>query len=101
MSQPSSLTDRRAASGGMPAAVVMDPLADIIASVPLENQWKLDREIDFEHPSATGQIIPKHLGKISESMTNWEGAVADHLGLTVAERSDIHSRNIYKPAQQR
>ena len=80
----------------------MDPVvAEIIASVPQENQWKLHQEIDFENVSSTGQIIPKHLGKISESMTNWEGAVADHLGLTMAERSDIKERNIHKPALQR
>ena len=79
----------------------MDPLADIIASVPQENRWKLDKQIHFENVNSTGQIVPKHLGKISESMTNWEGAVADHLGLTEAERSDINGRNIQKPALQR
>lgn len=73
-------------------------LTEILASVP---QWKLEREIDFEHKSVRGQTISVHLGKIADSMKNWEGAVADCLGLSDVDRSDIRERNISKPAQQR
>ena len=62
---------------------------------------KLDREIDFEHRDARGQVIPQHLGKIAASMVDWQGAIADHLGLSEADRSDIRDKNPREPAQQR
>ena len=76
-------------------------MAEILASVPPANQWKLDQQIDFEHKSVTGQTVSKHLGKIADSMKSWEGAVADCLGLGEADRNDIQERNRSKPAQQR
>ena len=75
-------------------------LAKILASVPQANRWKLDKEIDFEH-KFKGQTIPKDLGKIAHSMTEWDGAVADCLGLSDADRSDIKERNRSIPAMQR
>ena len=75
---------------------------DVVASVPADNRWKLDNEVDFEHRNTPGgQIIPKHLGKIAESMMNWEGTIADHLGLSEQDRSDIRRRNIGEPKLQR
>ena len=82
-------------------AVVDQHLTDILDSVPEANRWKLDREIDFEHKSVTGQTIPKHLGNIADTMTNWDGTVADGLGLSDVDRSDIREKNSSKPAQQR
>ena len=76
-------------------------LAELLSSVPQASHWKLDEEIDFEHRNAGGQIIPKHLGKIAESMMNWEGTIADHLGLSEQDRSDIRRRNIGEPKLQR
>lgn len=76
-------------------------LDEVIASVPPVNRWKLDQEIDFENKDVRGQVIPKHLGKIAQPMTDWEGAVADNLCLTDADRSDIKERNRFSPALQR
>ena len=76
-------------------------LREIIASVPLTLQWKLDQEIDFENRSISGQTIPKHLGRIADSMTEWEGTVADCLGLSLPDRHDIKENYPNKPKLQR
>ena len=73
----------------------------VLSSVPDANRWKLDREIDFEHRDERGQLIPRHLGKMAESMTDWEGAIADHLGLSEPDRSDIRDKNPRQPELQR
>ena len=73
----------------------------VLSSVPDANLWKLDREIDFEHRDERGQLIPRHLGKMAESMTDWEGAIADHLGLSEPDRSDIRDKNPRQPELQR
>ena len=73
----------------------------VLSSVPDANRWKLDREIDFEHRDERGQLIPRHLGKMAESMTDWEGAIADHLGLSEPNRSDIRDKNARQPELQR
>ena len=64
----------------------------VLSSVPDANRWKLDREIDFEHRDERGQLIPRHLGKIARSMTDWEGAIADHLGLSEPVRREIRCK---------
>ena len=61
----------------------------VLSSVPDANRWKLDREIDFEHRNERDQLIPRHLGKMAESMTDWEGVIADHLDLSEPDRSEI------------
>ena len=100
--QDHSLPDRRTECGSTTTSAVVDQsLGDILASIPPANQWKLDKEIDFEHKTGRGQTVPKHLGKIADSMTNWECAVADYLGLGQTDRNDIRERNSSKPAQQR
>ena len=76
-------------------------LEDVLSSIPDANRWKLDQEIDFEHRDERGQVIPQHLGRISESMVDWEGVIADHLGLTEADRSDIREKNPSRPSLQR
>ena len=73
----------------------------VLSSVPDANRWKLDREIDFEQRDERGQLIPRHLGKMAESMTDWEGAIADHLGLSEPDRSDIRDKNPREPKLQR
>ena len=76
-------------------------LYSILSLIPDANWMKLDREIDYEHRDARGQIIPQHLGRIAESMINWEGVIADHLTLSEPDRSDIKEKNLNKPSLQR
>ena len=76
-------------------------LPDLIASIPESNRWKVDREIDFENTDVRGRIIPQHLGRIASDMTDWEGEIADNLGLTRADRADIIERYPRKPSLQR
>lgn len=75
-------------------------LSDILSSVPRANRWKLDKEIDFEHKTSAG-AVSKHLGRIADSMTCWEGAVADNLNLTGADRSHIRKKYHSEPKLQR
>ena len=72
-------------------------LSEIVASLPAAARWKLDQEIDFEHRDIRGLVIPKHLGKIADVM-DWQGDVADQLGLSAADRNDIVER--YKSSQK-
>ena len=83
------------------AAGISRSLSEIIASVPPALQWKLDKEFDFEHKNASGLAVPKHLGRIADLMTEWEGSVADCLGLTEPEKYDIREKNPNKPSLQR
>lgn len=76
-------------------------LDELLSSVPPASRWKLDEEIDFEHRNATGQIVPRHLGKIADSMTGWEGVVADCLGLSASERKDIRVEYPFQAQLQR
>ena len=49
----------------------------------------LDQVIDSDHSG-----VPVHLGQIADSMYEWEGTVADSLGLhqaDVAEIKEAHS----------
>ena len=76
-------------------------LDEIVASVPTADRWKLEKELDFEHRDDRSHVIPKHLGRIAESMTDWEGDIADHLDLSEVDRSDIRERYIREPKLQR
>ena len=76
-------------------------LADLVASVPEINRWKLDKEIDFENKDIRGRLIPQHLGQIAAVMTNWEEDLAIALGLTAADQSDIVEKHSRKPGLQR
>jgi hypothetical protein len=44
----------------------------------------IDQVIDSDHGG-----VSKHLGQISDSMYEWEGAVADSLGLHQADVAEI------------
>ena len=44
----------------------------------------LDQVLDFEH----GGVL-RHLGQIADSMDEWEGSVADQLGLVLADVAAI------------
>ena len=76
-------------------------LDEVVTSVAAVDRWKLDKEVDFEHRDARGHVIPEHLGRIADSMTDWDGDIADHLGLSEPDRSDIRERNIREPKLQR
>ena len=73
----------------------------VVASVPATDLWKLDKEVDFEHRDSRGHVIPVHLGRIAESMTAWDGDIADHLGLSEPDRNDIRECNNREPKLQR
>ena len=44
--------------------------------------------LDFEHGG-----VPRHLGQIADSMNEWEGSVADQLGLVPADVAAIKMEN--------
>ena len=46
--------------------------------------YRLDQELDY---------APLLLGKIADSMYEWEGAVADHLGLRQADVAAIKTKH--------
>lgn len=76
-------------------------LDDVIDSIPETCRWKLNKEIDFEHTDATGQVIFKHIGIIASQMTDWEHLVADELGLDEQDKYDILGRYQRNPVLQR
>ena len=49
---------------------------------------QLDKVIDGD-----GHGVPKHLGQIADSMTEWEGRISDELELTPAEVASIHTKH--------
>ena len=91
----------RIADDSRSLAVMVKTFETVVASVPTVDSWKLDKEIDFENRDDRGQVIPKHLGRIAESMTGWEGDMADHLDLSEADRSDVRQSHIGEPKLQR
>ena len=61
-----------------------------IAAIALQPQVipvKLDDVLDSRNDG-----VPKHLGQIADSMYEWEGPVADELGLTRADVAEIKAR---------
>ena len=53
-----------------------------------ENQWKLEKQIDFEHGG-----IQTHLGAIADAIDEWEGRVAEALGLNTAAIAGIKAKH--------
>ena len=51
----------------------------------------LDQVVDY---SSGG--VPIHLGKIADSMSEWEGSIAEQLGLTSAEVAAIKTEHSSK-----
>ena len=45
---------------------------------------RLDQMLDFDSGG-----VPKHLGQIANSMREWEGDIAEGLGLSIAEVESI------------
>ena len=48
---------------------------------------KLNQVLDFENDE-----VSKHLGQIADSMHEWEGPIAEHLGLTRADVAAINKK---------
>ena len=53
-----------------------------------ETRNKLKRTLDSDNGG-----VPKHLGQIADSMSEWEGRIADELGLTKADVNHIKSKH--------
>ena len=51
---------------------------------------RLNREID------PGNTPPKQLGRISDSMSEWEGRLSDELDLSPADVANIKSRHPFE-----
>ena len=52
---------------------------------------KLDQVLDFENDG-----VPTHLGKIADAMHEWEGSIAERLGLTEANVAAIKTEHPWK-----
>lgn len=77
-------------------------LDDVLSTVSDVNRWKLDQEIDFENMDDRGLVIHLHLDRIADSMVEWGGVSADHLGLSSeSDWRDIRERYPNKPSVQR
>ena len=48
----------------------------------------LDQIVDYSSGGVT-----KHLGKIADSMSEWEGSIAEQLGLTPADVAAINTKH--------
>ena len=60
-------------------------ISQSVIAVPHITTDKLSRALDFDSAG-----VPKHLGQIADSMGEWEGRVADELGLSDADVADIN-----------
>ena len=40
--------------------------------------------------------VPRHIGRIADSMTEWEGAISENLGLTPADVESIKTKHPFK-----
>ena len=49
---------------------------------------KLDQVLDFENDG-----VSKHLGQIADAMYEWEGPIAEQLGLTRADVAAIKTKH--------
>ena len=67
-----------------------------VIAVPHITTDKLSRPLDFDSAG-----VPKHLGQIAEYMGEWEGRVADELGLSRADVADINLECIGKGSKAR
>ena len=56
-------------------------------SLTLYNRQKLDQVLDFESGG-----VSTHLGQIADAMHEWEGPIAEQLGLTRADIAAIKTK---------
>ena len=74
------------------------PTHPIVAAVAFQSEVtpvKLDDVVDSRSSG-----VPKCLGQIAVSMYEWEGVVADELGLTRADIAEIKARYPHEMKQQ-
>ena len=59
----------------------------IIIIIGVKQSQLLDKVIDSDHGG-----VPKHLGQIADTMDEWEGSVAENLGLNLADVAGINAK---------
>ena len=62
-----------------------------MTALNIYSEQKLDQVLDFENNG-----VSKHLGQIADAMHEWEGPIAEQLGLT---RADVAAIKIKHPGQ--
>ena len=70
-------------------------LGEVLGAVPEHLKPKLDQKLDGDHNE-----VLLHLGYIAKNIPEWEGRVADNLGLSYVDVSDI-KKKFTDPEQQR
>ena len=69
--------------------------------IPESRLWILDSKIDFSNTNSNGETIPRHLGRIAETITGqWESSIGDELGLSVSDRNTIRRKHTDEPVMQ-
>ena len=58
-----------------------------MTALNIYSEQKLDQVLDFENDG-----VPKHLGQIADTMHEWEGPIAEQLGLTRADVAAIKTK---------
>ena len=62
------------------------------STIPDSKRWILNKRIDFLNNNERGQTVPRDLGKIAESVVEWDGAVGDELDLSTEDRIYIRGK---------
>ena len=68
-------------------AYIQQKAADNLSVAPRVVQDRLNQVLDSENGG-----VPKHLGKIADFIYEWKGKVAEELGLTRSDVSNIKQR---------
>ena len=58
-----------------------------MTALNIYSEQKLDQVLDFENDG-----VSKHLGQIADAMYEWEGPIAEQLGLTRADVAAIKTK---------
>ena len=62
--------------------------SSLMISTSVGHSHRLEEVLDFQHDG-----VSLHLGQIANSMSEWEGSVADQLGLGLADVAAIKLEN--------
>ena len=60
----------------------------IMIIIGVKQSQLLDKVIDGDHGG-----VPKHLGRIADTMDEWEGSVAESLRLSPADVAEINAKH--------
>lgn len=66
----------------------MQSCNDIAVMIYILSRQMLDQVLDVNNDG-----VSKHLGQIADAMHEWEGPIAEHLGLTKAEIAAIKTQH--------